>query len=303
MLVFSKAMHKHKHLLPILALIAANSLWGLSAPLIKVGLQSIPVPIFIATRFFLAAMLLAPLARKVWRPLNGSQLLVLALAATLDITLSVPAVNLGLTKTTASNAGTIWLLMPILLFLLSVAFLKEKLQLKTFIGIMLALAGSLVIIGKPWSSGGMTSLTGNLLVLLAVFLNALAIIIIKPLTKHFHHWQITFLYYLIGVIPLMIYASTQLGSWQVSKTTAHSWAAFVACILISVLSNPLFYYALRSKTVQNASVYQYLDPLVAVVGAWFLLAERPVPLFYLGVIFIVAGVYIVEMRPKPKLST
>jgi O-acetylserine/cysteine efflux transporter len=291
-------MSKQKYLLPILALLIANILWGLSTPLIKVGLQSIPVPIFIATRFFLAAMLLIPLARKVWRPLKGSQLLKLALAAILDITLSVPAVNLGLTKTTASNAGIIWLLMPILLFLLSVAFLKEKLQLKTFIGIMVALAGSLIIIGKPWDSGGMTSLTGNLLVLLAVFLNALAIIIIKPLTKLFHHWQITFMYYLIGVIPLMIYASTRLGSWQISKTTTNSWLALLACILISTASNPLFYYALRSKTVQNVSVYQYLDPLAAVIGAWFLLAERPTPLFYLGVAFIVAGVYIVEKRPR-----
>lgn len=281
-----------------MALIIANILWGVSTPLIKVGLQSIPVPIFIATRFFLAALLLMPLARSVWRPLKGSQLLMLALAAVLDITLSVPAVNLGLTKTTASNAGIIWLLMPVLLFLLSVAFLKEKLQLKTFIGIMLALAGSLIIIGKPWHSGDMTSLTGNLLVLLAVFLNAVAIIIIKPLTKLFHHWQITCLYYLIGVIPLVIYASTQLSGWQISKATAHSWMALLACVITSTASNPLFYYALRSKTVQNVSVYQYLDPLAAVVGAWFLLAERPTPLFYLGVAFIAAGVYIVEMRAR-----
>jgi drug/metabolite transporter (DMT)-like permease len=191
-------MSKQKYLLPILAVILANVLWGISTPLIKVGLQSIPVPIFISTRFFVAALLLMPLARRVWRPFKGSQWLMLILAAVLDITLSVPAVNLGLTKTTASNAGIIWLLMPVLLFLLSVAFLKEKLSLKTFIGIMLALAGALIIIGKPWHSGGMTSLTGNLLVLLAVFLNALAIIIIKPLTKLFHHWQITFMYYLVG---------------------------------------------------------------------------------------------------------
>lgn len=291
-------MSRHKHLLPILALILANVLWGLSAPLIKVGLQSIPVPIFIATRFFIASMLLLPFALRVWRPLTRTQLLTIILAAVLDISLSVPAVNLGLTKTTASNAGVIWLLMPILLSLLSIALLKEKLSLKTFLGIMLALAGSLVIIGKPWDSGSATSLAGNLLVLLAVFLNALAVIVVKPLTKQFHYLQVGFMYYMIGVIPLMIYASTRLHSWQVDKTTVHSWAAFIACIVISVISNPVFYYALRSKTVQNASVYQYLDPLAAVVGAWFLLSERPAPLFYIGVLFIVAGVYVVEMKQR-----
>lgn len=291
-------MVKQKYFIPILALIIANILWGLSTPLIKIGLESIPVPIFIAIRFFLAAMLLWPLAVRVWRPLKRSQMLLLVLAAVLDITLSVAALNQGLTMTTASNAGIIWLLMPILLFLLSVGFLKEKLSLKTFIGIMLALAGSLLIVGKPWDSGGMTSLTGNLLVVLAVFLNALAIIIIKPLTKAIHHYQITFMYYLIGVIPVAIYAITQLSNWQIDTTTTQSWAALLACILTAVVANPLFYYALRSKTVQSAGAYLYLDPLATVAGAWFLLAERPTPLFYLGTALIVVGVYIVEMRSR-----
>jgi drug/metabolite transporter (DMT)-like permease len=162
-------MTKQKYLLPILALIIANVMWGISTPLIKVGLESIPVALFIAVRFFLASLLLLPLAIRVWRPLKSKQLLILVLAAVLDITLSVPALNLGLTMTTASNAGLIWLLMPVLLFLLSVAFLKEKLSIKTFIGIILALAGSLLIVSKPWNGGDMNSLTGNLLVILAVF--------------------------------------------------------------------------------------------------------------------------------------
>ncbi|MFI5271025.1 MAG: DMT family transporter [Candidatus Saccharimonadales bacterium] len=291
-------MAKQKYLFPILALIVANMLWGIATPLIKIGLETIPVPLFISIRFFLAALLLLPFAIRVWRPLKRSQLLLLMLAAILDITLSVAALNLGLTKTTASNAGIIWLLMPIILFVLSVSFLKEKLSLKTFIGIMLALAGSLVIIGKQWNGGGMTSLTGNLLVVLAVFLNAIAIIIIKPLTKRFHHFQIAFLYYLIGILPMMVYASTRFSGWQISHTTARSWAALLAVILTAAAANPLFYYALKFKTVQNTGVYLYLDPLTTVIGAWFLLSERPTTLFYAGAILVVGGVYLVEVRTR-----
>lgn len=292
-------MSKQKYLLPILALVIANTVWGIATPLVKIGLESIPVPIFIATRFFLASLLLLPLALKVWRPMKINQLLTLMLAAVLDITLSVTALNVGLTKTTASDAGIIWLLMPILLFIMSIAFLKERLNLKAFIGIMLALAGSLVIVGKPWHSG-MSSLEGNLLVVLAVFLNALAIIIVKPLTKSFHHFQIAFLYYFIGVLPIVIYASTRQHSWDMSTVTTRSWIALLVVIITATIGNPLFYYALRSKTVQNVSVYQYLDPLTTVVGAWFLLSERPTALFYAGAALVVSGVYFVEVRTRKR---
>lgn len=296
-------MKKHKLLLPILALILTNSLWGIATPLIKIGLESIPVPIFIGIRFFIAALLLLPFAVRVWKPIRGNKLSLLVLAALLDITLSVAALNVGLTKTTASNAGIIWLLMPILLFILSGAVLKEKLRLKTLLGIMVALAGSLVIIGKPWEGGDSASLTGNLLVLCSVFLNALAIIIIKPITKILHPYQTTFMYYSIGVVPMLVYASTKLSSWQIGEVTTRSLIALGFCILTAVVSNVVFYYALRTKTVQSAGVYQYLDPLVTFGGAYVLLAERPTSLFFVGATLIVAGVYVVESRAKLGMKT
>jgi drug/metabolite transporter (DMT)-like permease len=291
-------MRNRKYLLPVFALIVANSLWGLSAPLIKIGLESFAVPVFIAIRFSSAAFLLLPFAMRVWRPLRRKQLLTLILAAVLDITLSVAALNVGLTKTTASNAGIIWLLMPIVLFLLSIVILKEKLQLRTLGGILVALAGSLIIIGKPWSGDAATALAGNLLVLTAVILNALAIVIIKPLTKAFHQYQITFMYYLIGVIPVLIYAGTRLSDWHLASITTRSWTALIVSIMTAVIANAVFYYALRSRTVQSTGVYQYLDPLITVIGAYVLLAERPTSVFFGGAALIALGVYIVESRVK-----
>lgn len=289
---------KRRYLLPILALVLANSLWGLSPPLIKIGLESFIVPAFIAIRFSLAALLLLPLAVRVWKPLSGKQFKLLILAAVLDITLSVAALNYGLTKTSASNAGIIWLLMPIMLFLLSLVILRERLQLSALIGIAIALAGSLVIIGKPWDSDASSSLVGNLLIVAAVFLNALAIVIIKPLTKALHHYQITFLYYLIGVIPILIYALTKLSDWNLGAVSTRSWIALGVSILTAVVANAVFYYALRLKTVQNVSIYQYLDPLVTVIGAYILLSERPTSPFFIGAALVIVGVCIVESRAR-----
>ena len=55
---------------------------------------------------------------------------------------------------------------------------------------------------------------------------------------------------------------------------------------------------------------KYLLPILALIwanifwgiSAWFLLAERPTFLFYVGSAFIVAGVYVVERRSRSQTA-
>lgn len=280
--------------LPILALITASVLWGANTFLIKISLESIPIPIFIAVRFVIAALIILPFALRVWKPLSRKDLWLVALSSLLYVTLSVTVLNVALTKTTASSASVIWLLMPVILFFLSLAFLKERLSWRTATGIAVALAGSLLIIGLPDDSTTSDMLVGNILVVGAVILNAISIIICKPLSKKINSYQLTFLNFIIGVAPIAIYATTQVSSWDVAATTDRSWIAMVLSILFVVIANLSFFYALRYKTVQSTGTYQYIDPIVTVMGAYVFLAEKPTSLFFVGAALIVAGVYVVE---------
>ncbi|HEY4963890.1 MAG TPA: DMT family transporter [Candidatus Saccharimonadales bacterium] len=290
---------KQKYLLPLLALVLANTLWGMNTFLIKMGLESIPVPIFIAIRFLTASLFILPFAIRSWKPLKRKDFLLLLLSSIFYITLSVTALNIGLSKTTASNAAIIWLLMPILLFLLSASFLREKLSLKTFLGITVALAGSLLIISKPWdAASGSAALTGNLLIVIAVFCNAISTIICKPLSKNIGSYQMTFMNFFPGILPIAIYACTKLGTWNIGATTTRSLTALVVSTVAVVIANFLFFYALRYKQVQSVGTYQYIDPLVTVAGAWVFLSERPIPTFYIGAVLVLIGVYIVETKMR-----
>src|ERR1035438_9980790 len=100
-------MTKQKTSLIILSLAFAEVLWGLNTVFIKMGLQSIPVTIFIAIRFLIASLILLPFAIKYWKPITRKELLLLTIASVFTVSLNALALNIGLTKTTAINASII----------------------------------------------------------------------------------------------------------------------------------------------------------------------------------------------------
>jgi drug/metabolite transporter (DMT)-like permease len=296
-------MTKQTSKLPIIALTISFSLAGVNTVLIKMGVATIPVPIFLSIRFLAAALLLLPFAVYTWKPLKRKDVLLLVLNSFFYITFSSLALNIGLTKTTASNAAIIWLLAPLLLFILSASFLKERLSLKTFLGIIVALVGSLIIIGRPWEGGanGSVGLTGNLFIVIAAFCQVISTLIAKPLTKKTSAYQLTFMSIFPGIVPVALYALTQLHSWNIHATTAKSIEGLVYGTINIVIVDFLFFYALRYKRAQDTGVYIYLDPIATLVAAWFLLSERPSTVFILGSAFVFLGIYIAEFSHSRKL--
>jgi drug/metabolite transporter (DMT)-like permease len=284
---------KQKSVLPVLAIITCSILWGANTTLIKMGVASIPPVIMMSIRFMFASAVLLPFAIRSWKPLKSKDLLLFLLSSVFTMTLSSLLLNVALTKTNANNAAVLWLLVPLITFILSAQFLKERMNLKTFMGIMIALTGSLIIVGRVWN-GGSGSLDGNLLLVISVFTQVIGTLISKPLMTKASTYQSTFLILFPGTVPVAIYAVTQLHTWHIKATTTKSWQGLVWSSIFVLISNFLFYYALKYKKARDVSIYQYLDSLVTVVSAWFLLSERLSSRFVLGAALVCVGVYLAE---------
>lgn len=286
----------NKKTLPILALTLAAILWGVNTVLIKISIESIPISIFIALRFLACGLLLLPFALRTWKPLSKRDFLLLCLSSLFYITFSVTALNIGLSKTTAINASIIWLLSPLLLLIMSTSFLKEKISLRTFIGICMAFLGALIIIGEPWSlnSTNQEEIIGNLLIVISVFCNVVSTIICKPVAKRVDSYQLTFMNFVPGTIPILIFSLTQIQHWEIGQTSTASWASFATSILAVVIANIAFFYALRYKKAGEVGIYQYIDTVATIVAAYFLLSEVPTPKFITGAILVCIGVYVAE---------
>lgn len=296
-------MSTNKKTLPIMALTIAAILWGANTVFIKIGVESIPVPIFISLRFLAVGLMLLPFALRTWQPLKQREFFMLCLSSLFYITFSVTALNVGLTKTTAMNASIIWLLSPLLLLILSMSFLKEKISIRMFVGICIALAGALVIIGEPWAMHAKNAeeVIGNLLIVIAVFCNVISTIICKPIAERIGSYQLTWMNFAPGTIPVLLYATTQLHNWDISQTSTASWNALVASIVGVIGANLLFFYALRYKHASETGVYQYLDTIATIVVAYFLLAEVPSMKFVFGAVLVCIGVYLAEFYQSSKL--
>jgi len=296
-------MAKQKRLLPILALILANILWGINIPLIKLGLRTIPVTIFIAVKFLAASLILLPLALKTWKPLRKKELGLMILSSLFCITIAAIALNIGLKYAPSINAGMINLLAPLLLGILSVEFLKEHMSLKTFGGALLALAGALVIIGKPWevNLSGQSVLLGNVLFLLSMLSGVISSLIVKPILKKMSAYQATFLYLLAGTLPIVPWAATQLRGWSIHDVSRGGYVALIYGIIAITLANLLFIYGLKYKMAHTVGIFQYIEPVVIIIAAWFILDEHPSPKFAVGAVLVFLGIYLAEAHRAPKL--
>ena len=296
-------MTKQKNLLPITALVSASILWGVNVPLVKLGLRSIPLTIFITVKFLAASLILLPFALKTWKPLSKVTWALVVLSSLLSITAGAVLLNAGLKYAPSINYGIIDLLAPLLLSVLSVQFLKERMNFRSVLGVIVAFAGAAIIIGKPWevSFSSQAAILGNILFFASMLSSVISELIFKPILKKFSPYQITFLCLFIGTLPIVPFALMQLKTWSYHSVTPDGYSALIYGIIAMPLANLFFYHGLKYKKVHSVAIYSYITPLVIVIAAWFILAERPSLKFILGAALAFLGIYLAEFHKSQKI--
>lgn len=295
--------NKQKLTAAFLALSLAEILWGINVPVIKLGLKTVNLPVFLSVTVLGAGLLVAPLAYKNWKPLKLKDHALLIIGSLISISLGNVVLLMGLERIPSINASLISLLGPLILFILSVEFLKERLSLKTLLGILLAFAGAAIVIGRPWDSPGANQelITGSLLVVLAVFCDVIGTLIFKPLLKKADPYQITSLHLLWGILPITIYSLPYLDALTPERAGKAGYAAIFFNIVLITIANCLFMYGLKHKKAQEVGVFRYLHPIATAVAAWFILGEIPSKKVIVGAILIFWGIYFAEIRKSAKM--
>lgn len=291
-------MSKQKVLLPVIALTAASILWGINFPIIKLGVATIPVLIFIAFRFFVSSMILLPFAIKSWKPLKRKDLLTMVLASIMWIAFTAVTLNTGLKYAPSINAGVINLLGPLILAFFSVEFLKERMSFKAVLGALVAFAGAAVIIGKPWeiSLEGESVMLGNILFFASMLGAVISTLLAKPVMKKMSSYQAAFMFLFPGVLCVIPLALTQIDGWSISDVSKTSFLALIYSISAITLANLFYMYGLKYKPASSIGIFTYLESVSIFVAAWFILGERPSATFALGAALVFAGIYLAEFH-------
>ncbi len=285
---------------PYIALLAAHTIWGGNYVAAKLTLQEIPTMTTGFIRFSLAFLLILPflLTEKNKTPIALADLPRLVLIGLLMVVLNIALFFEGVSRIPVTNASAITMSGPALSVLFGWLFLKEKIYLFNLFGLIMGLVGALVIIGIPLLLVGLGAdsqvLLGNLMIVGSSILWVSGILLAKEMMPKYGILTITTLSFFIGSVCFFIPAVYQYlndSSWTQHVTALGIMGMAYMVVLSSVSAFFLLDWGLSKLPLGRASIFQYIEPLIATTLGVTLLNERISYSFIVGAIMIGLGVY------------
>ena len=210
----------------------------------------------------------------------------------------------GLSLSTPINSSVITTLSPVMVLILASLLIKERITLLKTAGIIIGMAGALVLVlfSKGESVNAPNVTLGNLLFIVNAFSYGLYLILIKPLTKKYH--PITLMKWLF-LIAIFINLPITIGEFTDVKWTELPFEAIWKMAFVVVGTTFMTYllnvYALKQLSASTISAFIYLQPLIAITFAISVGADRLTAIKATAAILIFAGVYMVTMK-KTKIK-
>lgn len=272
----------------------------------KIGLLDIPPLGFVATRMIISLVVLMPamIHVKLWRVKHTLKLILFSLLATSNITFFI----LGLAKTTAAAAASLYAAVPLLTAGLSYVLYREKLTPRQLGGIFLGLFGSLIIIITPVLHQNQLqtgSLTGNLIITLAVFSYAIHTALSKKIQQTHSSFTIIQFFIITATLvlaPLALAEANRTGVWLAQINLRSAGALLYVALLGTIAFYFLYQEAVRHATPLIASLTLYLGPIFGVVLAVIVLNETLAVEFLAGAALIFIGIWLVTGKSRQSLE-
>ncbi len=283
-----------------LALLLAATLWGANFVVSKAAIDALAPFIYNALRFAVGVLGMAVVFR-----LRGIDLRLprrewgsIVFASVISYALYQPFFINGLHLTSAGNSVLIITAGPVWVVLFNAVRREERVTRGSVVGVFIALFGVFVVIfGRYAGQVGFSTVTleGDLLMLVGSFLWAWSVMASrKPLVQSATA-PATFWMLVIGTIFQTLFAIPDLRSFSLSVINFPVLLAILYSGLISiVIGSVIFNDAIAKIGTARASVYTYVQPLVAATLAILLLGEAFTPWLVLGGAFIFVGVNLVR---------
>ena len=258
-----------------LAMVGANSMWGLMAPVAKMVMAAGLVSPLLMTNFRIIGAALLFWTASLFVPrekVPPRDLLLLAGAAMLGILFNQGCYVFGVGFTSPGEASIITTTMPIWVMLLAAVILKEPITLKKVGGIVLGASGALMLVLGSARAGarGDNPMLGDLLVLTAQLSYTLYLTFYRNFIRKYSvvtlmKWMFTFAAVVLLPVSWSQLMSAQWGEFTVREVAGVGYVVFFAtfiayiCIMIGQKN-------LRPTLV---GMYNYVQPIVAsCVGVW-----------------------------------
>jgi drug/metabolite transporter (DMT)-like permease len=270
-------------------------LWGSSFTVLKLGLKEISPVMLAFLRFALASLLLVALTwfqeRTVFVKSRVRDWKLLPALGLTGVTLYHSFQNVGLQFTTASNSSLIISANPIFIALLDHLYLKTELSFKRVVGIVLAFAGILLVIGPFRITFHPSGLIGDLFSLGAALSWAFYSILGKRMLSQYTAQEVTMFSMVFGTFFLLPFLLLSEG--HSLPMSLFSWGLLLLLsVLCSGVAYFLWYKVLEDIPATTAGVSLFFLPVVSVLFAHLVLLEPLDVFFVAGAVFVMLGVFL-----------
>ena len=282
--------------LAYLLLLLAISFWSGNWVLGRAVRADIPPIALSFWRWTVAFVCLLPWA---WRPLcaQRQELLkrwrMLCLLGALGGACNSALTYVALSMTTATNGVLLAASTPIMIIALSWAIMGKRLQAYEWFGVVISLAGVLIIVahGDPHTLLELRPNKGDLVVLGGFLSWSLYTVLLTRRPVVLHPFAFLAVVSFTGVLALAPFYAWEIASGRLFQPTPGSIAAVAyGGIVVSLLGFVFWNRAVAAVGSNTAGIFMNLMPAVGTLLAIIFLGEQPQLFQLAGILFIVVGV-------------
>ena len=269
------------------ALVLVTAIWGLTFVQVKDAVELYPLFAFLAVRFAIATVVLAPPAGRPLRTLpRGGWVAGAGLGLLLAAGYALQTA--GLERTTVSNAGFITGLYVVFTPLAAVALFRVRIGAVVWAGVALSTAGLALL-----SGGGGADGVGDLLVLAGSAAFSLQIALMERYAPRYDAVAFTFVEMLAAFAGFAVVAAA-LGQVEVPRGWTVWGALLVTGIFASALGFLVQTWAQRQLSAARTALAFAMEPVWAGLFGFWLAGDRLGVVGWTGCAVIMAGIVVAE---------
>ncbi len=281
----------------IFALSLVCVLWGTTWIASKEGVRHMPALQLAGIRQLIAGVLYVGffLYKKIPLP-KGKEWIPVVVLSFLNFIMSNGLSTWGVQYISAGLASIMGAIFPLWLVVIGLFISKDKLPRKAVFGLLLGFSGVCIIffphLGDFMNPG---FLKGIILSLIATWTWAFATLYTKKQALNFNPYFSLGLQMLISAVALISFTSATGNAAPISKIPWESWASIAYLIIFgSLIAFVCYLYALQNLPTEQASIYAYINPMVAVLCGWLVFNEKITIFITVGGAVTLLGVYLVN---------
>ena len=288
----------NRALIAHLAMFGACAGWGLMAPIGKDamthGLDGLTMVTFRVAGACILFWITSFFTKKEVVPTKDK--LMFIGAAVFGLVCNQCCYTMGLSITSPINASIVTTSMPIFAMLLAALILKEPITSKKAIGVLMGCSGAIILIltSAAHASDKVGDIRGDLLCLFAQISFALYLSLFTPLIRRYNVFTINkymFSWATLILLPFTFGHVSEVVSQPIPASTW--WEAAYVVVIGTYIGYILTMIGQRTLRPTVVSVYNYVQPIVAVVASLLMGVGVLKPSHALAVALVFSGVWLV----------